>query len=151
MIIGHNLHPTNRLDKHQKEGYRIKMSCGGGMGGSSWYEYVTDIDSSDPNYELVTTLDGQTKRLGKQFIVHITEVDFYGQTVDISGWIDGGCRKSNHPIKTQWFDVIKGEEVTWVDGDGDNTHRHWKDAVKPCFTDVSANIARSEAGCLVTK
>ena len=35
MIIGHNLHPTERLARHEKEGYRIKMSCGGGMGGSN--------------------------------------------------------------------------------------------------------------------
>ena len=133
MIIGHNLHPTKRLDKHKKEGYRIKMSCGGGMGGSNWYEYVTDIDSSDPNYEVVTALDGQTKRLGKQFIVHIVGVDFYGQTVDISDWCDGGMRTSNNPISTQWFAVAVGEEVTWVDGDGDNTHNMGTNQVKPCL------------------
>ena len=133
MIIGHNLHPTKRLDKHKKEGYRIKMSCGGGMGGSNWYEYATDIDSSDPNYEVVTTLDGQTKRLGKQFIVHIVGVDLYGQTVDISDWCDGGMRKSDNPISTEWFAVAVGEEVTWVDGDGDNTHSHCKIQVKPCL------------------
>ena len=132
MIIGHNLHPTNRLDKHQKEGYRIKMSCGGGMGGSSWYEYVTDIYGSDPNYEVVTTLDGQTKRLGKQFIVNIVPVDFYGQTVDISDWCDGGCRQSDNPIYTEWFDVVRGEEVTWVNGEGDNG-RQGRDRKKPCL------------------
>jgi hypothetical protein len=131
MIIGHNLHRTNRLEKHRAEGYRIKMSCGGGMGGSSWYEYVTHIDSSDPNYETVTTLDGQTKRLGKQFTVTIVEVDFHGQTVDISDWCDGGCRQSNNPVYTEWFDVAKGEEVTWVDGDGDNGKMD--NRIKPCL------------------
>ena len=135
MIIGHNLQPTKRLDKHKKEGYRIKMSCGGGMGGSSWYEYVTDIDSSDPNYEVVATLDGQTKRLGKQFIVNIVQVDFHGQTVDISDWCDGGIRTSNKPVYTQWFDVTVGEEVIWVDGDGDNTHSIGTNQVKPCLTE----------------
>ena len=107
------------------------MSCGGGMGGSSWYEYVTHIDSSDPNYETVTTLDGQTKRLGKQFTVTIVEVDFHGQTVDISDWCDGGCRQSNNPVYTEWFDVAKGEEVTWVDGDGDNGKMD--NRIKPCL------------------
>jgi len=134
MIIGHNLHPTKRLDKHQKEGYRIKMSCGGGMGGSKWWEYVTDIDSSDPNYEFVTCLDGQTKRLGKQFIVNIVPVDFYGQTVDISDWCDGGCRQSDNPVYTEWFDVVKGEEVTWVNGEGDNG-RQGRDRKTPCLTE----------------
>ena len=133
MIIGHNLQPTKRLDKHKKEGYKIKMSCGGGMGGSSWYEYVTDIDSSDPNYEIVTTLDGQTKRLGKQFIVNIVQVDFHGQTVDISDWCDGGIRTSDKPVYTQWFDVAVGEEVIWVNGDGDNTRSMGTNQVRPCL------------------
>ena len=138
MIIGHNLHPTERLARHKKEGYRIKMSCGGGMGGSSWYEYVTDIESgsghiTDPNYEVVTTLDGQTKRLGKQFIVNIVPVDFYGQTVDISDWCDGGMRTSNNPVYKEWFDVTKGEEAIWVDGDGDNGKMD--NRIKPCLID----------------
>ena len=133
MIIGHNLQPTKRLDKHKKEGYRIKMSCGGGMGGSSWYEYVTDIDSSDPNYEVVTTLDGQTKRLGKKFTVTIVQVDFHGQTVDISDWCDGGIRTSDKPVYTQWFDVAVGEEIIWVNGDGDNTHSMGTNQVRPCL------------------
>jgi len=132
MIIGHNLHPTNRLDKHKKEGYRIKMSCGGGMGGSSWYEYVTDIDSSDPNYESVTCLDGQTKRLGKQFIVNIVPVGFYGQTVDISDWCTGGMRTSDKPVYTEWFDVAVGEEVSWTSGEGDNG-RHDNHRKTPCL------------------
>ena len=134
MIIGHNLHPTNRLDKHKKEGYRIKMSCGGGMGGSKWWEYVTDIDSSDPNYESVTCLDGQTKRLGKQFIVNIVPVDFYGQTVDISDWCDGGCRQSDNPVYTEWFDVAVGEEIAWTSGEGDNG-RQGRDRKTPCLTE----------------
>ena len=135
MIIGHNLHPTKRLDKHQKEGHRIKMSCGGGMGGSSWYEYVTHIDSSDPNYEVVTTLDEQTKRLGKKFTVTIVQVDFHGQTVDISDWCDGGIRTSDKPVYTQWFDVAVGEKVIWVNGDGDNTHGMGTNQVRPCLTE----------------
>lgn len=135
MIIGHNLQPTKRLDKHKKEGYKIKMSCGGGMGGSSWYEYVTHIDSRDPNYEVVTTLDGQTKKLGKKFTVTIVQVDFHGQTVDISDWCDGGIRTSDKPVYTQWFDVAVDEEVIWVDGDGDNTHGMGTNQVKPCLTE----------------
>ena len=133
MIIGHNLQPTKRLDKHKKEGYRIKMSCGGGMGGSSWYEYVTHIDSSDSNYEVVTTLDEQTKRLGKQFVVNIVPVEFYGQTVDISDWCDGGMRQSDNPIRTEWFDIAKGRKVTWVDGDGDNGRMD--NRIKPCLVE----------------
>jgi hypothetical protein len=134
MKIGHNLHPTKRLEKHETSGYRIKMSCGGGMGGSSWYEYAFSIDSSDQNYEVIATLDGHTKKLGKQFIVHITEVDFYGQTVDISNWCDGGIRTSDNPVYIEWFDVAKGEEVTWVDGDGDNGKM--RNPVKPCFKEA---------------
>jgi len=135
MIIGHNLHPTKRLEKHKKEGYRIKMSCGGGMGGSSWYEYVTDITTEplDEFYERVTTLDGQVQRLGKPFIVNIVEVDFYGQTVDISDWCDGGIRTSDKPVYTEWFDVVKGEEVVWTDGDGDNGKMN--NRIKPCLID----------------
>ena len=53
---------------------RIKMSCGGGMGGSSWYETVEriDIDNVDLNKPLiVTTIDGNKKMLNPRYIVLI--------------------------------------------------------------------------------
>ena len=120
MKIGFNLHPTKRLDTHKIEGgHRILMSCGGGMGGSKWYEYVTDMDM-DGEFIDVICLNGQSKLLSKEHAVSITPVDFYGQTVDISDWCDGGIRKSDNPVYTEWFDVKKGEEVEYVYDEGDN-------------------------------
>lgn len=95
------------------------MSCGGGMGGSRWHEYVTDMDM-DGEFIDVVCLDGQSKLLSKEHTVKITPVNFYGQTVDISDWCDGGMRTSDNPIRTEWYDVKKGEEVAWTSGEGDN-------------------------------
>lgn len=53
---------------------RIKMSCGGGMGGSAWYETVEriDIDNIDLNKPLiVTTIEGNKRMLNPKYIVLI--------------------------------------------------------------------------------
>lgn len=53
---------------------RIKMSCGGGMGGSVWYETVERIDIETLDFTkplIVTTIDGNKKLLNPRYIVMI--------------------------------------------------------------------------------
>ena len=82
-----------------KGGKRILMSCGGGMAGSKWYEYARDIDM-DGEYVDIIGFDGQSKLLGKQWIVKIIDVDFHGQVLDYEG-----------KVTIEWYDVPKGEHV----------------------------------------
>ena len=85
-----------------KGGKRILMSCGGGMAGSKWYEYARDIDM-DGEYVNIIGFDGQSKLLGKQWIVKIIDVDFHGQVLDYEG-----------KVTIEWYDVPKGTDVEFV-------------------------------------
>ncbi len=70
--------------------FRIHMSCGGGMGGSSWYEYIRkdNMDMSTLVNELNQTkfitvqryMDDSTKILSTNFIVDIEEYDVHIKT-----------------------------------------------------------------------
>ena len=50
------------------EVYNITMSCGGGMGGSRWQEYVVDSNVKEGLNEY-TTIEGKTITLNGRFIV----------------------------------------------------------------------------------
>ena len=52
---------------------RLKMSCGGGLGGSTWYEYVQRISlpelAKKPDSLVFRTWNGQEIFLNKSYIV----------------------------------------------------------------------------------
>ena len=90
-------------------GKRITMSCGGGMAGSKWYEEVTDIDMEGEVIDVIT-IDGQSKLLGKQYVVSIIDVDFHGQVLDYEG-----------KVTIEWYDVPKGKKVEHCNVERDRT------------------------------
>ena len=101
-----------------KGGKRILMSCGGGMAGSKWYEYASDIDM-EGEYADIIAFDGQSKLLGKQWIVSIIDVDFHGQVLDYEG-----------KVTIEWYDIPKGADFEYV-----NDVRHdYSYLRKPCLT-----------------
>ena len=52
---------------------RIKMSCGGGMGGSKWYETIKPTDIIPNTLIQVETIEGETKLINTNFIVEAVE------------------------------------------------------------------------------
>ena len=118
MKIGRRYGGDKRVDTHRiRDGHRILMSCGGGMGGSKWYEYATEIEM-DGGFIYAECLDGQSKTLSKNFIVSITPVDFYGQTVENT--ISSYVRKRPENKRTEWWDIRKIDNVQYVYDEGDN-------------------------------
>ena len=98
-------------------GKRITMSCGGGMAGSKWYEEVTDIDMEGEFIDVIT-IDGQSKLLGKQYVVKIIDVDFHAQVLDKDG-----------DVTIEWYDVPKGGHVEHCNVERDRTQPH---IMTPC-------------------
>ena len=92
-----------------KGGKRITMSCGGGMAGSKWYEYATDIDMEGEFIDIIA-FDGQSKLLGKQWIVSIIDVDFHGQVLDYEG-----------KVTIEWYDIPKDKKVKHCNVERDRT------------------------------
>ena len=92
-----------------KGGKKIMMSCGGGMAGSKWYEYASDIDMEGEFIDIIA-FDGQSKLLGKQWVVKIIDVDFHGQVLDYEG-----------KVTIEWYDVPKGKKVEHCNVERDRT------------------------------
>lgn len=70
---------------------RIEMTCGGGIGGSHWYEYVNEIPLKEikPNQMLtIITIDGEEKLINTNYVV---SVDNSYQIVDIFYHSDNHC------------------------------------------------------------
>ena len=110
MDIGLNSKYSRRVETPViKGGKRILMSCGGGMAGSKWYEYASDIDMEGEFIDIIA-FDGQSKLLGKQYVVSIIDVDFHGQVLDYEG-----------KVTIEWYDVPKGKKVEHCNVERDRT------------------------------
>lgn len=62
---------VNKIPKY-REMTRLRMSCGGGMGGSSWYELVDRIDLADlmqKNYLTTKNWEGKEIALNLNYLV----------------------------------------------------------------------------------
>ena len=112
-----------------KGGKRILMSCGGGMAGSKWYEYVSDIDMEGEFIDVIT-IDGQSKLLGKQYVVKIIDVDFHAQVLDKDG-----------EVTIEWYDVPKGGHVEHCNVERAHTQ---PTLMKPCYIKSLPNYYKNK-------
>ena len=76
---------------------KIRMSCGGGIGGSSWYEYIHDTDELEGETPVwVTNYHGERVKLNPKFMVKITPISLVKVTEDITEWKFYGGIKPTH-------------------------------------------------------
>ena len=63
---------------------KVLMTCGGGMGGSSWTEYIVDFprDINEKNIVKVTNWKGEKMHLNTRYIVKVTDGQIVGITID---------------------------------------------------------------------
>ena len=62
---------------------KVKMTCGGGMGGSVWNEYIIDFpENIDTGHIKVTNYKGEKMQLNTRYIVKVTDSQVVGITTD---------------------------------------------------------------------
>ena len=66
--------PAKMVDFDILNVLRIKMTCGGGMGGSSWYETViSDVELKPNSLVEIETIEGETKLINTDYVVEAVE------------------------------------------------------------------------------
>lgn len=66
---------------------KVYMSCGGGMGGSSWYEYVERLEDIPSNEIIkVKRYDGKELLINTSWVVSAENFKLAKATLDISKW-----------------------------------------------------------------
>lgn len=62
---------------------KVRMTCGGGMGGASWYEYVVDFPET-PRHDLVkvTNYKGEKMTLNTAYVVKVEDSQIVAITTD---------------------------------------------------------------------
>lgn len=88
MRIYRTCNPSSFVQKEEiHDILKIKMTCGGGMGGSSWYEYVHDTKELDGEIPVwVTNYLGERIKLNPKFMVKINKISIVKVTEDITAW-----------------------------------------------------------------
>lgn len=100
--IGYPCSPCEFIGSEEKEVSRVKMSCGGGMGGSVWYEYGK-FDNLDSNKlcEFTDAITGEKKTLNTSFVVKIESGTIVKMSFDTTAHANYNtkiCKKQTHTI-----------------------------------------------------
>lgn len=87
--------PSEYVDSNYYKVISIKMSCGGGMGGASWYEYIKadtpqkmkEIYSAITKGGIIKVVDylGNTKYINTNYVVMTQEQSIYELTIENKG------------------------------------------------------------------
>jgi hypothetical protein len=93
------------------------MSCGGGLGGSSWHEYIRDTDKLEGETPVwVTNYLGERIKLNPKFMVKITPISLVKVTEDITEWKFYGGIKPLHEkhLRIRYIETSPYERVDLV-------------------------------------
>lgn len=95
IVIHAPVSPCSLVNKKEQEVYKFKMTCGGGMGGAQWDEYVITKDPIRPNSMLTCTdaATGEEKIINSNYIVMSKKVRFVTVTWDTTAWANYNGKK----------------------------------------------------------
>ena len=127
--------PSEYIDSNYYKVISIKMSCGGGMGGSGWYEHIKadtpqkmkEIYSAITNGGMMRVVDylGNTKYINTNYIVMTQEQSIYELIIENTGHTSyggtGAINRFAYLINEDKTNEIKTEHCFEIMGKyGDN-------------------------------
>lgn len=110
--------PSKYVSYNTIDIYRVEMSCGGGMGGAHWSEFVTeDIQEHEGNMLIKrTNIYGKEIKINTKWVVKTEKVKVGIYVEDITAWANyrnqdvPKGKKMYHTIAF-WYDPSKYEYV----------------------------------------
>lgn len=105
--IGVPCNPSEIIDSKVEEYYAIKMSCGGGMGGSVWWEYTPKLPITiNPNSIFrIKNYKGEELLINSGYVVMISKVKLVTIKTDITEFVNCITKKCNSSIETDYYVV----------------------------------------------
>lgn len=97
--------------------YEIVMSCGGGMGGSYWVEYIIDNDSTFPSEQIIKVKNvlGEDVILNTRFVVKATPIDVLIIEHDTTDFTNYHSKKCNESHSIYYVSVHPNQECEITD------------------------------------
>ena len=99
---------------------KVKMTCGGGMGGCSWYEYILcDTMPEDLSYGLINVVNykGEKITLNTSYIVKIEEKE-------VANIVTNSQNPYHSGVKKFFYESPCGEEVELCNKYGKTEEQH---------------------------
>ena len=93
---------------------KVKMTCGGGIGGNSWYEYIVDFPQNFGNGMLnVTNYKGEKMMLNIRYIVKVSDSQVVGITTNSQN-------NNYYGVKTNYYETPIDDDVELCKEYGNN-------------------------------
>lgn len=117
MKIYRSCNPSKFVKHEEIHGIlKVKMSCGGGLGGAQWYEYIKEpcegeLEGDSPVW--VTDYLGEELLINPKFIVKANRISITKVVEDITEWkraLDG-----KQYLQTMYIEISPYEAVTLAD------------------------------------
>lgn len=98
--------PSNLIKREFSECYKVRMSCGGGMGGSQWNEYVkSDIPLGEEKIVEVKNIFGDTIRINTRYAVRSKRMKVVHEEWDTLPYANFRQEEYKHHVTKLWFCV----------------------------------------------
>ena len=104
--------PSKLIKREFFECYKVSMSCGGGIGGSQWYEYVkSDIPLGEEKIVEVKNIFGDTIRINTRYAVMSKRMKVVHEEWDTLPWANFSEKKFKSHITKLWYCVDLESEL----------------------------------------
>ena len=104
--------PSKLIKREFSECYKVSMSCGGGFGGSQWYEYVkSDIPLGEEKIVEVKNIFGDTIRINTRYAVSSKRMKVVHEEWDTLPWANFRREEYKWHITKLWYCVNLESEL----------------------------------------
>lgn len=99
---------------------RLNMTCGGGVGGSNWYEYVYRVDNIPSNTIMeFIRYDGKQIKINTTYIVGAEDFKLATARLNISEWATATKSYNNDTIETYRVLIDDNAELKLMTNDSE--------------------------------
>lgn len=107
--------PANLVKREFSECYKVKMTCGGGMGGSVWDEYL-EYDIPPGETKIVTTKNifGQSLRINTAYAVKSERVRIVSEVWDTLPHANYSKERFDSHVTKLWYSLELFREAVFI-------------------------------------
>lgn len=108
--------PTNGVSIIDKSPcLKVRMTCGGGMGGCEWYEYIKPTELISNSIIDVVNVFGEKKQINTRYVVKVEEQECLIVEEDKTPWRNYDKKVCDSYITRTWFSIHPNQHIQILD------------------------------------
>lgn len=108
--------PANLVKREISECYKVKMTCGGGMGGSVWDEYLKlDLPLGNTGIVIMNNIFGEKLRINTAYAVKSERVRIVSEVWDTLQHANYSKERFKSHVTKRWYSLELFREAVFIE------------------------------------